>query len=431
MALIIIFLLCLGWTVKGVKENLDHNDYDVIRMGAELAMEGRTDFYDVKLEIKDRHFVYPPAAALLLFPLALPSLEVGAVLSAVTKGVMLLLLALACARSAEGKKSSWWNAAPIALIGLLVVFRPIDNDFGNGQVNIHLALLAIGGAMLMFAPSRTLNVIGALLFSIAFVIKPPPALIAGALLLHRRWVSLGVLLVLTILIAFGLPRAWFGAQASRSLFAEYSKRTDNMMFDAKEGDQVSIHEFLIFGFTQIRAPEGLELDDEKLYVREDGRKKRFKLEDPFSARTAKIMWVLVGALVGLGFLVGRWVLFRGRVVRPEWDIAALAVFCIILSPLARKAHLVILLYPVCYLASRIAAEAAHLGWKFWLKSHRMDAAMVVVIIAGFYASDDVKVPVPWFPMPLSPALLIAQLFILALLWRLESPERSSDRELPA
>lgn len=230
---------------------------------------------------------------------------------------------------------------PALWLGLLALLlgRFVVNDLGHGQVNAFLALM-LGLGLLEVYRQRSLR--GGALIGLALVIKPTSWLLLPWLAADRRWRGLGAacLTGAGALLLAGLVypgdylaqlREWFELMPR---FANaVSARPDNASLAATI-------QRLLAGSVAADAP-----GPERLLF-------RFELSwvQPVSRAAA-------GALVAAGLLAALWLRQRGRVSAPRAAASVLALSAL-LSPVTWKAHFVVLLAPVAFLAWDLASGAA-------------------------------------------------------------------------
>ncbi|MHC4416071.1 MAG: hypothetical protein ACYS0G_12390 [Planctomycetota bacterium] len=119
IALFVVFgayLLYMG--VRSAIETIDVNDYEVFHNAGGLAAKRDPRLYDAVSPVKQRGFLYPPSAAILLVPLTWLSHDALGVVCSVLKVGCLALLLWGAARFS----GSWMSEdLPIPVPGLLAV----------------------------------------------------------------------------------------------------------------------------------------------------------------------------------------------------------------------------------------------------------------------------------------------------------------------
>jgi hypothetical protein len=329
----------------------------------------------------------------------------------------LTALLLLSARLARLGANSHRPLAPLALAALLVVFRPIDNEYGNGQINSLICLGAVGGAALIMRGGAR-SILGIAAASLAAAVKPPPALVLAAPLLHRRGWAMSATAVAIAALMFGLPRVWHGAEGAEQLRREFARRAETMMRDARAKDrQTTLHEIIYFSLAQSRLdPDVRWTFDEGFHEEREGGRVRVRVPDPMSPNAMFSLWFAASAAVGGLYLLARRLLWRGAAPPWTWDVAALCVFVLLLEPILRKAHGVILVVPAAWILAQWGEEARLLGsWRSWAARNRPRATLGFIAAGGLWAGDDLPIPFSPTPMPYNISMFLALIAFLALL----------------
>lgn len=411
-------LLLLFLAYHGVTEVLDHNDFTVFQYAASLTVEHSDQIYILESPDKSRPCIYAPSAAVLLMPLGMLPHHVAGIFWALLKVAATVLLVGGALRYSLNTPSGWKTYAILGLLTVFFIFRPFDNDFNNGQVNIVVAVLAGWGVWLMMAGKSLIGrLIGALLLALAIGLKLTPLLLVGVLFLHKRWLEMGAALILIGAVAWALPVAWWGSETAGELNDQYAKLTEELLTSTGERDQqVSFFEMIMYSVDRIGWEVGI-VDERIVY--------------PEHVRTARLVWLMQAIFVGIAFLAVRFWVFREKGEglsaifwprRAEWtyDFALLVCCLLLISPLNRKAHLVILAIPIGWIVSWLYTQ-----WKIsggfaglW-DARRTDVVLTVVTFLLFWAADDIPLPIPGLDLgePYRPAFFLAVLLTGVLLTR--------------
>ena len=226
-------------------------------------------------------------------------------------------------------------------LGLLALLlgRFVVNDLGHGQVNAFLALL-LGLGLWEVYGERPLR--GGIWIGLALVIKPTSWLLLPWLLGDRRWRALGAACaagVGALLLSWALYPGDYLAQLHEwfELMPRFASAESVRPYNASLASTI---QRLLAGSVPSGAP-----GPERLLF-------RFELSwvQPF-ARAAATALALAGLLAAL------WQRKRGRVRAPRAAASVLALSAL-LSPITWKAHFVVLLAPVAFLAWDLASGAA-------------------------------------------------------------------------
>lgn len=312
-------LLVIGglWLMQaGLKGLWDINDFDVFHLSAQWAGEEDPDLYwnDTR---EERHFVYPPTAAFLMIPLGWLPYHAAGILFLAIRFAALAITFVVCIRwcEEEGWISPEASRLWIVAGGLLICWRFTRNDFGNGQINLILVGLSLIGLRLSFSDRGNLPAFGGVLIAVATAMKATPLLILGVLLLHRRWHALaGAIAGFTVILY--TTGMWFGTDLHAAYWFDWEIRTDRF-FRATAGRDYAISLPEIIG-------TGAEWFG--VYTNAGIMRQWFRIE------------AAVLCVVYLGVR-----LFRSRArwgVTPLWDSVFILLGTVLISPMARKAHLV-------------------------------------------------------------------------------------------
>jgi len=404
--------------IAGIAETRTGSDFEVFHMAGQRALARSADLYEATSPIEDRRFLYPPSGAMLLAPIALLPNSFAAAAFTLFKGVALVLLGWGSCRFAGVRLKDPREMAVACALAAAAIFRPIDSEFLNGQINILVVLLAVGGVWLL-SRSRKAAVAGVVAIAAAAAIKLTPMLLVAVPFLQRRWSALAGTLAVAAFLIIATPLLWFGPAPFQGMLAEYRQRVGALSLNAKFTDeQVSFYEVAMFTLAQCEAnPEDYKYEDGRLYCRTDSGWERSKLEEVGADHLAKPLWWTLALLTGLGFLGMRFALFGRKGPDWTWDLAALCVLMLLLAPLVRKAHLVILIYPAIWTSARLVRMAADGGG--WRALWRRRPGLLGLAIAGgvcFWTADDIPIHVPGvFPIPYHPSMFVACLILLGLL----------------
>lgn len=435
IAVLILLTACLGFfAVKGVEQVRQVNDFEVFYSIGEAAAERATDLYERKSPIKQRGpFLYPPSAAVTFIPLSWFSHDVAGTMWALLKVVVLAGLYYGAVRFAGVPPASRFWTAPLMLLIALITIRQVNNDVGNGQINVFITGLGVAGIWLMMRRSaaRTGAVGGALLLALGAAIKMTPILLVAIPLLHRRWTAFAATLVFTVLFVVVVPSLWFGGAGYRSMQQTHSEVMRRFLTESKDRHlQLTINEFVQFTVANARSsPDGLVFRDRQLFrVGADGSEQVVRLDDAMSSDAAFRIWFAIGLAAGILYLVGRPRLFGGVPPPWTWDLAVLCTLLILLVPQTRKAHYVILIVPIAWLCCRFATVETK-GTIRALRDYRCSFGLTIIGVLGLLTSNDLAIPVPGFPIPYHPANLIAAIALLGALVAFVPEARRQGGEL--
>jgi hypothetical protein len=253
----ILVLACLLLLHKGFRGIWRINDFDVFHLPAIWAWERSAELYwqDTR---EGRHFLYPPTAAFLLMPLGWLSYPVSGTIFTLVRLAALGLILLTVVRWCQAERWAGTEArSPWILAGGVVIcWRFIRSDFGNGQINLILLAVSLVGLRLGFVSRAGCQWAGGALAGIAAAVKVTPLLLLGVFLLHRRWRALAGAALCLVAVAL-LTTVWFGGDLSASLWEDWEERVALMTLESADRERVaSLPELIATGATHA----GVETD---------------------------------------------------------------------------------------------------------------------------------------------------------------------------
>jgi hypothetical protein len=337
------FLLLPGLLAHYAAGNLAHNDFSVYYTAARDVVAGGAGLYSDQGP-HARTYRYAPGFAVLVAPLAALPYSVAAVLwaaaslAAIVASLWLCLDLLGIARGPVA-----WTVGGLTLIAS---GRVLDSELGNGQAN-HWVLLGTAGATWLLARGRAS--LGGFVLSLAILAKATPLLIAAWLAAKREWkacagVVLGLAALGILLPALVLgPRAALAANVTwlRTLVPALKASASEQPFVGTPG-HVRGHSLRALVRRHATWTQAAEQHDEPVFVNTWS----------WSPRAADRLYRgLALAMLGATFLAlglarprsdARWLL----------EAAAVAATMVLIAPLSRKAHFVVLLLPIAVAVAR-------------------------------------------------------------------------------
>ena len=194
----LVFALALAAITAPKALRLGSPDFKVFHTAAQFALVDPAKMYLVS---PDR-YLYPPSAAMLLAPFALPDFLVA---QWVWHGLLAFLIFLLAAQS------------PAALVAILLLTRYLTVTLAYGQINLPvIALLAGAGALL----SRGRTIWSGGVWALATSLKVYPVIFAPAFLPkgNRKAVLAGAVTGLVILL---LPFLFYGPTLGLDLYRQF------------------------------------------------------------------------------------------------------------------------------------------------------------------------------------------------------------------
>lgn len=177
-------------------------DTKVYRGGAQAVLDGNP-LYDGPV-YRVWQFTYAPFAAVVLLPLALVSRSGAVELMTGVNIVCLFVLAVLTLRALGFRRDRRFWLAAIAVSAFGTVLEPVHTTFWNGQINLVLAVLVVGGLTVPRGAWRGVGI------GIAAGIKLTPMFFVFYLAVTRQWraaaTAVGTFLA-TVAIGFAvIPR---------------------------------------------------------------------------------------------------------------------------------------------------------------------------------------------------------------------------------
>ena len=371
------------------------NDFEVFHNTAVKAWH-RSEALYVRDSIEERPFIYPPPAAFLLMPLGwLPHRASGTVFTLLRYLAFFAMFFAAVQWLKSAKYLETLEELPwLVLATIVICWRFIDSESGNGQINTHIAALAIFGTWLAFkSESKTLPYLGGILVAFSVMIKCTTAIFIFPLMLHRRYRALAAFAMTAVVVYFATV-GWFGQELFKFFWAEWRGYLQGM-------ERVGLHKDYLASIPSF-------------VVSLAGR-----FGHPCGIASVRLWWLLEFVAFGVFYLVWRRIVLRKTGSVPiVWDIAVFAVAAPLLSPLTRKAHLVILTFPV-FVAIVLLHDHRKIG--------RRSFAWIGFLAVAFLLLCGLSVPVAtWVPgYNSNPMLVFGMTLLVLVLGASRFPEKRS------
>jgi hypothetical protein len=434
VCLVIIAIWAAYSLHRGYFEIIDINDFeDNYHVAAKGAAERAADLYERKGPVKKQNFVYPPGAAVFFYPFSFFSFEVAGLIFSVLKTAALLGLMWAAIAWQRDPPSRIEHRLILITAAWLITLQPMLSDVFTGQVNMFVALLAIAGARLMM-DSRRWGWFGGVLIAVAATLKGSPILLFAVPFLHKRFKTLAIGLVALFLLNFALPVAWFGQEKAGKFFNQLPAIVNKRMVEnaiardqvTNQDLQISLPDIILFtSALMIADPSKYEYDWEDMSLYEivetsAGTKLRSgRLPAPFTPETAHMIYLLIAVVTGVLFLAGRYWLRSKCSIPWTWDASVLIVIMVLLLPVARRAQLVGLIFPVGFILLdfyRLAIR--HGGWRALFRQRRFLTTTAAFTWLSFWLSDKPGIQLPGTAMPFRIWVFLSLLGMLAILTQL-------------
>jgi hypothetical protein len=144
-----------------------------------------------------------------------------------------------------------------------------------------------------------------------------------------------------------------------------------------------------------------------------------RLPAPFTPETAHRIYLLTAIVTGVIFLAGRYWLRSKCSIPWTWDASTLIVIMVLLLPVARRAQLVGLIFPVGYiLLDFFRLAIRHGGWRALFRQRRLLTATASFTLISFWLSDKPGIQLPGTAMPFRIWIPLSLFGMLAILTQL-------------
>ena len=358
-SVILVVLSCLlvhSAFRKGGLWNVERfNDFKAYHQAAQMALDRNLE--EAYSSDQAKPYQYPPTLATLIIPLGLLPYRVALVIWVL--GSLFLLM---------------WSfrvldrvlCPPVKGIdkffGFLLVYRMIESDFANTNANV----LILGLLVLGFQLERRARSGGAgLILSLAASIKVAPLLLLPWMIYRGRWRMAGGFCGGLFLWGVLVPGTIIGpADYSGSMKLWYQGIVAPMNIAAEEfaeeapGGYLPGQSLRVLFHRLLRPIDATAHDTENISIH------LFDL----SKQTVDVIGMVVSMLILGGLLTFFWKRKRDRLLWGGAEIATAIVLIVLLSPLARKAHFVVLFPAATYgfMLARVAEPGRRkILWALW------------------------------------------------------------------
>ncbi len=326
LPLIILSFALLYLSVRSIRGVWEINDTQVIWHGVRLGWERSPDIFRIP-SLEGRTYLYPVTSVLVLMPLGwLPYHAAGCLFTVIRVLSLCAIFHVVLRWSREnGLVPERSGLVAAVFFSFLIAWRPLNNSFGNGQINIFMAALCVSGMWHAHRGGSRHEIFGGILIALAAAVKATPLMFVPLLFLHRKYRAVAASVV-ALLALFAALYFWFTPEGFAQNWKGWLHMSRIMSVDAFKTDRaISLHELVLSLTGKIAG----------------GDPKRFY-------RATPIIWMAEALIMGVLFLFLRVKFLKG--VRPGpaalWDTAMIALWSLLLTPQARKAHLSYILIPV-------------------------------------------------------------------------------------
>lgn len=424
----------LGWALYlSIADILSLDDFEVFHFIGGVASQRGANIYELITPHQQRGpFLYPPSAAVLFVPLSWLPHDLAGVLFSIVKVACLAGLWLGGIWF-SGRRPTDVAGLMLCVLGpMIMLHRPVHSDVGNGQINLIVALAAVGGVWLIMLSRGRGWWLGSLLLAWSIAIKLTPALLLAVLLLNRRWKALAATLTVTGILLVALPAVWFGLDSFSKMNGQYRQVAARFTFDwASPSEQTTPTE--LFQFARLQNGDATTTPADRpdiLPVPISGYAGE-RLFEPRFRDSAIQFWFAMGLIAGLTFLAFRWFVLRKRWPPGQadwtWDLAMLCALMVFLSPRVQKAHLVILIVPAAWLVARIGGWFAPGASPDGSRRPVVGLIAYCLLCALFLIGESARIPIPGWDLPvrcIPLVALLAMIIMIAAVGWLDAPKRT-------
>ena len=335
IAAVILIVFLSVYAFKCIKDNQE-NDFSIFYHAAEEAL-GEADLYSVD------GYLYPPSAALLLSPLLFLGLKSAAAtwffLNIVLLWSCVLLSIYLVFRKISGLRFAYY------ILPVLLVLRPVDSNFTNGQINLIILFIVLLGIAFF---QRRKDLLSGFIISIAISVKLTPLVFLPYFLYKRAYLAaIGMLIGLSLFMGL-LPALLWGPDRTVELMKQ---NVEFLSRFPENGDPT--------GYVSGHSAQATLL---RLLTRSNVLPSRYA-NKPFYPMHVNIMNLDRSTITHIGrvlfvilALAMVWLLRTDATDRKDpalsMECALILLAMLMISPLSRKAHFVSMIYPfaltVCF-----------------------------------------------------------------------------------
>jgi hypothetical protein len=339
-------ILIVVFSILGIRKTAIKGNDSWLYFGAARAIANCEDIYNQRYPTNPegrsvRPYQYPPLFAILLIPLASLGNHYAGLIWGILNVLVTLLVIYISMLVCKGKYDSYHKMT--AVIPVIICLRFFDSNIQNGQVNAVVFLLVLLG-LYLFQSFK--DFFAGLALSLATAIKLTPLIFLGYFLYKREWrVCAGFITGLVLFILL-LPSLYLGFKTNNQLLSTYSKKMIIKPFDADDTWGQSLSASLV-----------RYLYEYKSYYHEERGTLRVNVLDIHSERVdviAKILLLIMLLLIGF--------VCRGSIVERQgytftMEVSLVIVTMLLMSPLTRVAHFVVLIFPLIALVHYYAKKS--------------------------------------------------------------------------
>lgn len=355
-------------------------------------------------------FPYPTIAALLMLPTASMSAMSGGIWWQVAKGVSLAATLYFCLGLAGGSKP-WRELGVVALLMLLAGARYITADLTHGNINLFVAVLAIGG---IYAFVRGYDIAAGLLLALGTAIKVTPGLLIIYFAYKRQWKLTAWAAVGLVVFLVVVPVAAQGPAAARGQFANWWDQYVSPYLLHGEVFNTQINQSLPGVLYRLTVPS-------PAIERSGAAVNLLNLTHEQACRLIRLANAVV--VLGMGYLFRKKITQRASLGQVA-EYALVLLGMLMLSERTWKAHCVLVLLPGAVLSAALWAEGFSRSARWW-----MAGLLGIALAISLLTATDLIGPVPADYAEAYGAVLIANILLAAGLTIFISKSKEQESKL--
>ena len=394
LIVLLAILLHSAFRKGGLWQEGRYNDFRAYHDAASYALD---DKLSSAYALEERPYQYPPTLASVIVPIGLVPYRVGLVI-----WVLLSLGVLVCSFRVLDRVLCPPVDGLAKMVGFLFVYRLIESDFANTNANVLVLGLVVFGFAL---ERRERSVWGGFLIALAACVKVYPILLFPWMVSpsRRRMLPgfLGGVVVWGVLVpgtvlgpseCFASYRAWYGCMMAPMAAEETAE-------EAEETQYVAGQSLRTLAYHLLRRTDATAHDEESISV---------NFTHLSRAQTEGIYYAMSIVALGLCYAVirKRW---RGGVWRGD-EIAIAMALTVLLSPLARKAHFV-MIWPAAAMAFAVAFTSMGKRRTVLFSLWGVALGLVLLTSPGVLGAKLSKLAMAYCPLSMSTLILIAILLV--------------------
>jgi len=322
------------FSILGIRKTAIKGNDSWLYFGAARAISNGEEIYDKRYATNPegrslRPYQYPPLFSILLIPMASLGNHYAGLIWGILNVLVTLLVIYFSMLVCKGKDGSYHKIT--AVIPVIICLRFFDSNIQNGQVNAIVLLLVLLGLCLF---QNNKDFFAGLGLSLATAVKLTPLIFLGYFLYKREWrVCAGFITGLVLFIIL-LPSLFLGFKTNNQLLTTYSKNMIIKPFDADDTWGQSLSASLVRYLYDYKSDYHADRGTLQVNVM-DIHSERIDV----IARTLLLIILLLVAFVCRGSILER----QGYTFTME--VSLVMVTMLLMSPLSRVAHFVVLIFP--------------------------------------------------------------------------------------